>query len=98
MGREGRGKAFSDYELAKKGLDQPEEHKWTRPTPKDTTDIVVFDMNGGQCDASTIGPSPNPIHSTARPPPFLALVDATKDMVLRCCSMQAASSLPVTPL
>ena len=52
MGREGRGKAFSDYELAKKGLDQPEEHKWTRPTPKDTTDIVVFDMNGGQCDAS----------------------------------------------
>ena len=45
-----------------------------------------------------IGPSPNPIHSTATPPPILVLVDATKDMVLHRCSMQAVSFLLVTPL
>ena len=93
MGREGRGKAFADYELAKEGLDQPEEHKWTHSTPREITEIAVLDRNGGQCEASTIDPSPNPVRSTARPPPILALVDATKDMVSRCCSMQTFSFL-----
>ena len=92
MGREGRGKAFSHYELAKEGLDQSRTDYRTRPASKESPQTVVLDIMRNFYNRSLSN--------------FLALVldvllfcapfASGQDLFLRCCSMRTVTFMLIS--